>query len=436
LAKLSTKRPFGVRRELSNAATRTLDHFEARSHFVALLAKQLHEAGTTAARLENALDTVGRKLKLEIAVWSSPTAIILSLSDNAHPASAEGIQQKNVVRVLRLSPGEVDLRRLCTVDDIAERVIKGELDADTGARALILAGAPVRPMRANIETILGFMLANIGVSCLIQSSWAEIAVAGTVGMILGVMHLWLGSQRRFVGGLDALCAVIASFMVVAASHWIAPMDFKKTVLACLIVLVPGLSMTSAAAEIATQHLVSGTARMAGAFATLLKLSFGSFVGAEIARLLGFVAMTGSIDMAPEWVPWAGLLISAVSFAVLFKALPRDFPLAMGAAILGYSCTRWGGTAYGAEFGVFFAGLVVTLCANFYARWSRRPGAIIRLPGIILLVPGSVGFKSLFLVFQKDVFLGIDTAVSLLLLVVSLVAGLLFASTLLAPRNSL
>jgi uncharacterized membrane protein YjjP (DUF1212 family) len=412
------------------------DSFDARAHFVSLLAKQLHEAGTTAARLENALYTVGRKLKLDIAVWSSPTAIILSLSDNAVALTENAAQQKNVVRVLRLSPGEVDLRRMCTVDDIAERVIKGELDADTGARALTLAGAPIRPMRAWIETILGFMLANIGVSCLIQSSWAEIAIAGTIGFVLSIIHLWLGSERRFAGGLDALCAIVASFMVMAAAHWIAPIDFKKTLLASLIVLVPGLSITSAAAEIATQHLVSGTARMAGAFATLLKLSFGSFVGAEIARLLGFVALTGTITAAPTWVPWAGLLISAVSFAVLFKALPRDFPLAIAAAILGYTCTRFGGNAYGAEFGVFFAGLMVTLSANLYARISRRPGAIIRLPGIILLVPGSVGFKSLFLVFQKDVFLGIDTAVSLLLLVVSLVAGLLFASTLVAPRNSL
>ena len=80
--------------------------------------------------------------------------------------------------------------------------------------------------------------------------------------------------------------------------------------------------------------------------------------------------------------------------------------------------------------------MVSLTANSYARLFKRPGAVIRLPGVILLVPGSVGFKSLFFVFQKDVFLGLDTAVSLLLLVVSLVAGLLMANTLVPARYSL
>jgi uncharacterized membrane protein YjjB (DUF3815 family) len=48
----------------------------------------------------------------------------------------------------------------------------------------------------------------------------------------------------------------------------------------------------------------------------------------------------------------------------------------------------------------------------------------------------VGFKSLAFVIEKDVFLGLDAAVSMLLLVVSLVAGILFASTLVPPRDPL
>jgi uncharacterized membrane protein YjjP (DUF1212 family) len=406
--------------------------FEAQSNFICSLAKQLHEAGTTAARLENALQSVSRKLSLETNIWSSPTAIILSLTEKF------GDQRlgKNVVRVLRLTPGDINLRALCAVDDIAERVVRGELDAESGARALTLSAAPVSAVRNASELVGGFMLASAGVAALLRCAWIEIAVAAILGAILGWMHLVLGPSRRFAGGLDAICAITAAFVVTAAAHYLAPIDYRRTLLASVIVLIPGLGITSAAAEIATQHLVSGTARMAGAFATLLKLAFGALVGAEIAKILGMVPISGSLAASPAWVAWAGLLISAISFSVLFKALLRDVPLAIGAAILGYACTRVGGELYGAEFGVFIAGLIVALAANSYARLFRRPGAVIRLPGIILLVPGSVGFKSLFFVFQKDVFLGLDTAVSLLLLLVSLVAGILLASTLVPPRNSL
>jgi uncharacterized membrane protein YjjB (DUF3815 family) len=52
------------------------------------------------------------------------------------------------------------------------------------------------------------------------------------------------------------------------------------------------------------------------------------------------------------------------------------------------------------------------------------------------VPGSVGFRSLFSAFEGDVSSGMATAVSMLVLLISLVAGLLFANVLLAPRRSL
>jgi uncharacterized membrane protein YjjP (DUF1212 family) len=413
-------------------ASATENSFEAKTTFVALLAVQLHEAGTTAARLENALDTVGRKLGLDADVWSSPTAIILSLTEFTKAGAAP---PQNLVRVLRLTPGDINLRTLCAVDDIAERVISGELNAESGARALTLASAPVAIKRLWLETVLGFTLASTGVAALLRAAWVEILLAATIGAVLALLCLTLGSRRRFVSGLDAICAIVAAFLVTCAAHFFV-MDYRRALLASVIVLIPGLGITSAAAEIATQHLVSGTARMAGALATLLKLAFGALVGAELAKLLGMTAQIGVPQPTPEWIAWAGLLVSATSFAVLFKALPKDYPLAMGAAMLGYASTRIGGDLYGAEFGVFFAGLIVALTANIYARLSRRPGALIRLPGIILLVPGSVGFKSLFFVFQKDVFLGLDTAISMLLLVISLVAGLLLASTLVAPRHSL
>ncbi len=413
-------------------AAATENSFEAKTTFLALLAVQLHEAGTTAARLENALDTVGRKLGLDADVWSSPTAIILSLTEFT---KAGAVPPQNLVRVLRLTPGDINLRTLCAVDDIAERVISGELNAQSGARALTLASAPVAPERFWLETLLGFTLASAGVAALLRAAWIEIVLAATIGAVLALLHLTLGVRRRFASGLDAICAIVAAFLVTCAAHYFV-IDYRRALLASVIVLIPGLGITGAAAEIATQHLVSGTARMAGALATLLKLAFGALVGAEVAKILGMIALVGVPQPTPEWIAWTGLLVSATSFALLFKALLKDYPLAIGAAILGYASTRVGGDLYGAEFGVFFAGLIVALTANIYARLSRRPGALIRLPGIILLVPGSVGFKSLFFVFQKDVFLGLDTAISMLLLVISLVAGLLLASTMVAPRHSL
>ena len=75
-------------------------------------------------------------------------------------------------------------------------------------------------------------------------------------------------------------------------------------------------------------------------------------------------------------------------------------------------------------------------SNVFARAFERPGALIREPGIILLVPGSVAFRSMSFVFERDVMLGLDTAITLTTLLVALVAGLLFGDLLVPPRRKL
>ena len=87
-------------------------------------------------------------------------------------------------------------------------------------------------------------------------------------------------------------------------------------------------------------------------------------------------------------------------------------------------------------GVFVAGMVVTAVSNAYGRYFNRPGALIRVPGIILLVPGSLGFRSFNFVFERDVLTGLDTAFAVAMALIALVAGVLFGSLLVSPRRNL
>lgn len=202
-------------------------------------------------------------------------------------------------------------------------------------------------------------------------------------------------------------------------------------------MLPGLALTTAVAEVASQQLASGTARFSGALATLLKLTFGAVAGAELAAGLGFQAPSLPAP-APASGPgsWLALLGASFAFAILFRAARRDVPLVMASAWIGYLAAKVGGAIGGAEFAVFFGGLVVSAAANAYARLAGRPGALVRVPGIILLVPGSVGFRGFALVFEHELLLGIDTMFRMLMVLTTLVAGLLFGNLLVPPRRQL
>jgi uncharacterized membrane protein YjjB (DUF3815 family) len=59
-----------------------------------------------------------------------------------------------------------------------------------------------------------------------------------------------------------------------------------------------------------------------------------------------------------------------------------------------------------------------------------------MPGIILLVPGSLGFRSFNFAFERDVMLGLDTAVAVITALIALVAGILVGNLLVSPRRNL
>ncbi|WP_297899288.1 threonine/serine exporter family protein [Metallibacterium sp.] len=406
--------------------------FNARVAFVVETARRLHQYGTAAPRLEMAVSRVGERLGLRIEVWSSPTAIILSASAQG---TAGATPLAEVTQVMRLPPGDVNLARLCKVDRIADEVIAGTLDIEDGFRQLQSLTMPP-PRWWWPASVTAFGIAAAMVAVLLRGSWPDLLAAGLIGVVIGQVTVSSASRPRLAVASEAIAAVLATLIAGAISAFIVPLAIKTVVISGLIVLMPGLALTNAVREISTQHLVSGTARLAGALSSLLKLTFGTLAGAQILDVLGWHTLGAPLAAVPDWVEIPALLLGTAAFGVLFQAAPRDWPLVMGAAIIGYLSTRMGTGFYGPSFGVFVGGLIIAALSNLYARYRHRPGALVREPGIILLVPGAVGFRSVSSLLEHDVHIGTNAALLLISLLVALVAGLLFGDLLIGPRRSL
>lgn len=406
--------------------------FEQRVRFVCALARRLHQYGTAAQRLEAAVDSVCARLGLACNVMSNPTSVMLSFADLADGEDALA----RITQLIRLDPGENDLRRLSVVDRIAEQVYSGEIDIPEGYRQLRRLAPERRRPIGELAIALAHGVAAATVAALLQGGWPEVGASALIGALVGLLGMASRGRPRLAAGYEAIAGVLAAVLASAINATFMPIAVSSVLISSLIVLLPGLVLTTSVNELANGHLVSGTARLAGAGTVLLKLGFGTAAGLQIARLAGFAAAPAIPVPVPEWAEWSALLVGSFNFAVLFRTAPRDFPLAMASVWIGYLATRAAGAQFGAESGVFFAGLVVGSLANLYARFRNRPGALVRVPGIILLVPGSVGFQSLTFVFERDVYSGLNTAFSLIVLLISLVAGLLFANVLVAPRRSL
>ncbi len=405
--------------------------YAARIAFVVELAVHLHAYGTTAQRLEGALVSVAQQLGLHCEPWINPTGMVLAFNDPLRPPG-----DSDTTRVIRLPPGDTDLSKLCEVDRIAEEVIAGRLglaEGHAGLRALARPGG----WRGNALQVFGFGLAGASVAGLIRLPWLEIAVAGATGLLIGLLVLAAQDRPRLRESGDAIAAMVSATIAILVAAWVAPINLNTVVIASLIVLMPGMALTNAVNELTSQHLVSGTARFAGAVSTMLKLTVGTMIALTAADLAGIQPQVRAWRPQPDWVEWGALALAALAFAVLFRAARRDYPVVMLAAASGYVISRMAGLNWGSPVGIFLAALVLTAAGNGYARWAHRPGAVVRVPGIILMVPGSASVRTLITSMQQqDLVAGADAAMAVLNILLSLIAGLLFGNLLLPPRRNL
>ena len=300
---------------------------DIRLRFLSELAKRLHQYGTTTTRLEASVESLSQKLGLDTQIWSSPTGILLSFRDAAHPEASE----LRVSEVLRLSPGETNLRRLVDTDEVAERVFRGKMSVSEGYASL-RAIEPERPRYPPL--VLGFAFAAASVAAVLKARPIDIVAAASIGALTGVFFVISRRVPHLRPGVEAMAAFSSTLLATLASAYVLPLSLPSVTLAAIVVFLPGLALTTAVSELSSQHLVSGVARLAGALTVLLKLTFGAVAGSEVAKALHVPLRTVRPGASPDWVEGVALLCGAFSYTLLLRPHKRHRWLVMGAAVLG------------------------------------------------------------------------------------------------------
>ncbi|MEO1279635.1 MAG: threonine/serine exporter family protein [Planctomycetota bacterium] len=125
----------------------------------------------------------------------------------------------------------------------------------------------------------------------------------------------------------------------------------------------------------------------------------------------------------------------VMLAIVFRARPKDIVPIVLAVSLGVYGARFGASVLSPELGPAIGAFVLGLFSNAWSRLRRQPAAITTIPALLPLVPGSIGFTGLNAMLIDDTMTGVDTFFTMLLVGVSLVAGLLLANVVYGPRKA-
>jgi uncharacterized membrane protein YjjP (DUF1212 family) len=424
-----TRDRLAPRRQRPAAVTFAPDE-RAAIRFVLALATALHRYGTPANRLEEAIGVVARHLGLTAEIFATPTTMILSFGE------ADMLR----TRMLRVDSGELDMGKLAAIDALTNEVIARRVSPDDGlARIEALDAAPPTYNRA-----LGLAASPVtaaSMAVFFGGSWLDAVGAAGVGLLLGLLGLVMQRSSNQARVYEVAGATLASLVatLLASSLAVRP---TVVMLAALVVLLPGMSLTTAMTELATRNLISGTARLMSAVIVLLKLVIGVAFGQRLAHAITTTALPPEPPL-PAWTAWLALAVSTVAITVVVQAVPRAFGWIAAACVAGYGGaqlgTQWLGGPHdpvGAQLGVVVGAFALAVLANVYARVLDRPAQVVLVPATFVLVPGSMGFRGMTSLLDRNTVTGVDTMFAMFLTAMAIVAGMLIANATLSPRRVL
>ncbi|MEM6931611.1 MAG: threonine/serine exporter family protein, partial [Myxococcota bacterium] len=225
---------------------------EARRHdpagrLVLELAAALHRAGTPAHRLEGLCDAVSQQVGVEVRIFSVPTALFAAVGPTGH------------TELLRVAPGAPDLGRQADLDAIAEALLTGEIGV-AEARTELSALDQTPPRWGAFATLIGFTLTGTTAAVVLGGGPPESAVSTVAGFVVGALALFVGPRPALGNLFEPIATFVAMALAVVVHHLLWPVDVVVVTLAAVIVLIPGLPLTTSIVELATRNLVSGTAR--------------------------------------------------------------------------------------------------------------------------------------------------------------------------------
>ncbi|NVK23511.1 MAG: threonine/serine exporter family protein [Gammaproteobacteria bacterium] len=405
------------------------ESFKQKRKFIVKLGKMLHKYGTPVYRLEAHLMEVANELDLRSSYIISPTSMTFILWTEGH--------EDEYTHAARVQPGDLDLGSLSRTDDVVKSVLANELTVEEASLRLDEIDTMANPY-GKISTGLSFVMASSAFVMLMRANWIDVVASGAIGLVVYIFVLWSQRSKGVLNMLEPLVALVAAFIACGISAKISPsLNIHTVILSSIIVFIPGLALTIGLAELSARHLVSGTAKVMDALMLLFKLYFGAYLGIALGTAVFGEAELVHYQPLPKWTVWLAITVLCASLNIAFRMRTRHIVWAMICGYLAYAASSLGAAYFDYGIGAFIGAFVVGIYGNVFTRVALAPAVIVTMHGLLVLVPGSKTFISLnTYVTGRGFELGEIAGQQSVVILMSIVAGLVFANSALPPKKSL
>ena len=359
----------------------------------ARLGYELAVSGAETFRVEDSVRRLLLAYGIECEVFAIPNCLVISLETaNGKPLSIMkriGFHGNNLEAVERLN---ALCRKIC-----AERPEPG-----TAEQWLRQTKAECRVFSTPMY-YLGNFLGPAGFSLLFGGTLRDAFLAGLMGLIVGLVNRYMSKLETnpfFSTIVEAFAMAVPAYLA-AGFHLVDYIDF--VIIGTLMILVPGLLITTSMRDIIYGDTNSGINRIVQVLLSAFAIALGTAAAWRVTSgVYGLTVASGSASY-PAWAQAVMIFVACTGFFILFNVHDWGSILcALGGVFTWMTyllCRDLGMSIYSMN---FFAAVVSALYSELMARSRKYPVTSYLVISLLPLVPGAGIYYTMSLGLGGDV----------------------------------
>ena len=387
-------------------------------HFIVALGKALHVYGIPSYKIQSYLTEVAKTQGITGSFMDSPTWI--------NYVFYEDESSYNYVECV--PPGSLNLGAFSRIAELTNKVIDSKIDNDTINKELDIIHTKTKKIN-HLHLTLAYAASAGCFSILIGTNLISFAFSLLLGAFIYLLVYLTNKSTYLENVFESLSALVVTVICCMLTLVIPNLNLGLTILASIIIFIPGLAITTALEEITSKSLVSGGAKLFDSVILLFKQFFGVLLGLALMTSLVDIDLTYHVSEMPKWTTFFAIPIFSIALLPIFQVRKKDMLFGALTGITAFIMTVLL-SGYGVLVSTFIGTLVVVGVSRLFGLISKTPKTVFLIQGIVMLVPGSKSFMGLSnSFFHPATTTGSDNLFEqVAFILMGIIGGLLFAGT--------
>ncbi|WP_298777969.1 threonine/serine exporter family protein [uncultured Polaribacter sp.] len=386
--------------------------------FIVALGKALHVYGIPSYKIQAYLTDVAKNQGITGSFMDSPTWINYVFYEGEHSYSY----------VECVLPGSLNLGAFSRIAELTNKVIDSKIDNKTINKELNSIHAKTKNIN-HLHLTLAYAFSAGSFSILIGTNLVSFAFSLLLGAFVYLL-VYLTTKSKYLENIfESLSALIVTIISCLLALVFPNLNLGLTILASIIIFIPGLAITTALEEITSKSLVSGGAKLFDAILLLFKQFFGVLLGLAIMTSLTDIDLTHHVSEMPKWTIFFAIPILSITILPIFQVRKKDMFFGVLTGVIAFLMTVLF-SGYGVLVSTFIGTLVVVGVSRLFGIISKTPKTVFLIQGIVMLVPGSKSFMGLSSSFFNPTTptYSENLFIQVAYILMGIIGGLLFAGT--------